>query len=104
MKATYGKLREKDVPVIASVVRIFKKHNLKAGLHGTSLWNPKYKDIDILVISLRNQAQKFYQALEELQKRNQAKIINQRGNETVGLDYDIKIEKAVLHVSYVVLL
>jgi hypothetical protein len=100
----YGKLREKDAPILKSVVELFRKHNLKSGLHGTSLWNPNYKDVDLLVISDKNAIVDFYAALEEMKVRRDVKIISQRGNEKIGLDYDVEIGRLILHLSYVILL
>ena len=102
--AVYGKLRKEDVPVLKSVVAILKKHKLNAGLHGTSLWNPKYKDVDLLVVSDKNGAREFLWALDEMKETHGAEILEQKGNETIGLDYDIKIGTLILHLSYVVLL
>src|SRR5574341_2319418 len=84
--SVYGKVRDEDLPVVKSAIGIFKKHNLKAGLHGTSLWNQNYKDIDVLVVSDKNQVSDFYAAFVELEKLG--KVLGQRGNEIVGLDYD----------------
>ena len=100
----YGKIRPEDLPMLKSVVEIFRKHNLKAGLHGTSLWNPRYKDVDVLVVSVENKVNDFYSAFEEVKRQFNAKVLEQKGNETVGLDYDVEIGKLILHLSYVVLL
>ena len=100
----YGKLRQEDIPLFEKVVTIFKDHNLHCGLHGTSLWNAAYKDVDLLVISQSNDVSTFRKALDELQSRLHAEILEEKGNESAGLDYDIKLENMILHVSYVVLL
>jgi len=104
LESKYGKLRKEDIPLIDSVTALFKTHNLRTGLHGTSLWNAKYKDVDLLVCSLQNDVHSFLTSLESLKKEHHAKILEQRGNEHIGLDYDISIGGLILHVSYVVLL
>jgi len=102
MDSVYGKIRNEDLPVLKAIVLIFKKHNLQVGLHGTSLWNPKYTDIDVLVTSAKNGVKDFYAAIENLKKEHQITISKMKGNETVGLDYEMKIANAIIHCSYVV--
>lgn len=106
MENIYGKLRPEDVPTLKSVIELFRKHGLRAGLHGTSLWNAQYKDVDLLVIasSENTDVKNFLEALEDLKKQYLAKILQQKGDKTIGLDYDIEIDKMILHLSYVVLL
>ena len=106
MDEIYGKIRPEDLAALKSVVELFRKNNVKVGLHGTSLWNSKYKDVDLLAVSISGQhgSKNFSKAMEELKKQFSAKIVGQNGNEAVGLDYDVEIGKLVLHVSYVPLL
>jgi len=105
MKEVYGEISAEDLIILKQIIEIFRKANLSCGLHGTSLWNPKYKDVDLLVVSQGSSGVKeFLRALEELQRKLHGKIIDHRGNETIGLDYDVKIGKMNLHISYVVLL
>lgn len=83
----------------------FQKRRLKVGLHGTSLWNSKYKDIDLLAVSDRKTGIKdCIASIADLKKKYRAKVLGHRGNESIGLDYDIKIGKMILHLSYVVIL
>jgi capsular polysaccharide biosynthesis protein len=106
MENIYGKLRPEDVLTLKLVIELFRKHNLRAGLHGTSLWNAQYKDVDLLVVALSENsgAKSFLEALADLKKEYSAKILQQKGEENIGLDYDIEIGKIILHLSYVVLL
>lgn len=105
MEAIYGKMREEDLPILKSAIEVFKKEGLKAGLHGTSLWNAQYKDVDVLVISTEKSGlSHFRKALGLLKKELSANVLQEKGNEEIGLDYDLEIGKLVLHVSYVVLL
>src|SRR3989344_3489559 len=104
MTQKFGKLREEDIPILNEIIVIAKKNGLQFGLHGTSLWNDQYKDVDLLVTSQENNATNFKSFLEEVKEKYSAKIVNERGNEEIGLDCDIKIGRTVLHVSYVVLL
>ena len=83
---------------------IYRKYGLKSGLHGTSLWNQKYKDVDLLVFSLSGDINSFKKAFNELLEKHYGKILGQRGKEISGLDYDVKIGNMVLHLSYVILL
>ena len=104
MKVSYGKLRPEDRPALESAVRAFRANGLRSGLHGTSLWNPRYKDIDLLVVAFEKEGVRdFLKAVSRLKKQG-AKVLAKRGNEKIGLDYDMKFGKAVLHVSYVPLL
>jgi len=102
----YGKLRPEDVPTLKLVIELFRKHGLRAGLHGTSLWNAQYKDVDLLIVapSENSGVKNFLEALEDLKKQYPAKILQQKGGENIGLDYDIEIGAMILHLSYVVLL
>ena len=98
-----GKIRKGDVPAIMSVIKIFKSAWFSCALHGTSLWNKNYKDIDLVVFPRSSRAGgvgKFLVALEQL-KKSGAKIKTARGNEKIGFDYDIDFSKTRLHVSYV---
>jgi hypothetical protein len=105
MSKEYGEIRAEDLVVLKQIIEVFRKANLSCGLHGTSLWNHKYKDVDLLVVSQGTSGVKeFLRTLEELQKKFKAKVTDHRGNETIGLDYDIKIGKMNLHLSYVILL
>ena len=99
-----GKLKTEDVPTIVQIVETLRRNGLQAGLHGTSLWNTKYKDIDLLVCSSSNCTSIFRKALESILKENQGVILEQRGNEKIGLDYDIQIKRIVIHISFVILL
>lgn len=98
-----GKLLEVDKEIILGIIKIFKKHELGIGIHGTSLWNPKYKDVDILAVSKTNNVQAFDKALKELLKQYKGKILDQKGDSYIGLDYDIKIGKLIVHLSFVIL-
>ena len=106
MEKIYGKLREADRPVLEAVVRFFKEAGFSAGLHGTSLWNPQYKDIDLLVFSNAGKvgAAEFLKALKAISQKHRGEVANQKGNEEIGIDCDLKIGPVILHVSYVVLL
>jgi len=106
MKNIYGKIRGEDLPLLESVVQIFKKRGLKGGLHGTSLWNRNYKDVDLLVVSGSSASgvESFLMALDDLKNKHSAKILKEKGNELIGLDYEVEIGKMILHLSYVVLL
>ena len=104
MNTHYGAIRNEDIPVLDSVLAIFKKHNLSVGFHGTSLWNPRYKDIDILVTSSAKDAQLFLTALDDIQKKHQANMTKIQGNNEIGLDYDLVIDNTIIHASYVILL
>ncbi len=108
MGTVYGKIRKSDLRVVEQVIGIFRKRHLRAGLHGTSIWNPHYRDIDLLVVFPKKPRQEgvenFRKGLVDLQKNLGARVIGMRGDETAGLDYDIRISKAFLHISYVVLL
>src|SRR3989338_6687470 len=95
--AIYGKIRDEDLPVLKSVIEIFKKQGFQTGLHGTSLWNKSYKDVDLLVVSSKKDADDFLELLNVLKKQCDAVLMEGRGNKTVGLDYDIKIGKLILH-------
>ncbi len=98
-----GKLRESDKEIILGTINIFKENKLGIGIHGTSLWNPKYKDVDMLAVSKTNNVQDFDKALKELLKQYKGKILEQKGDSTIGLDYDIKIGKLIVHLSFVIL-
>jgi len=104
MEKVYGKLREGDLPVLESTLTLFRKYGLKAGLHGTSLWNSKYKDIDLLVFSQSNDVKVFKEALNELLQVDNVELLGQKGDDVSGLDYDIKIDQTILHLSFVILL
>lgn len=108
MGTAYGKIRKSNLRVVEQVIGIFRKYHLRAGLHGTSIWNSYYRDIDLLVVYLgkskREGIDNFRKALADLQKHFGAKVTGTRGDETAGLDYDIQIQKTFLHISYVVLL
>ena len=105
MADKYGEISADDLILLKQVIEVFRKSNLSCGLHGTSLWNPKYKDVDLLVVSQGTAGVKeFLRALEHLQQKLKAKIVDHRGNDAIGLDYDVKIGKMNLHLSYVVLL
>jgi len=102
----YGKIREEDIGALENLVELFKKHGLRAGLHGTSLWNKNYKDLDLLVVSESEKVgvPEFKVALAELLEMFSATVSGENGDDTIGLDYDIQIGKLVLHLSYVILL
>lgn len=105
MDSVSEKIRKEDLPSLKSVVEILRQHNLMAGLHGTSLWNGKYKDVDLLVISdSADGSKEFFRAVDEIKNGNNAKILEQKGNDTIGHDLDIEVGKMILHLSYVVLL
>jgi len=104
MNEKYGKIRKEDLDTVKKAVKIFHKHKLNVGLHGTSLWNHRYKDIDMLVTSKSNKAKHFLDALEELKHVHGIRIVEERGDKETGLDYYIEIGTLVLHLSYVVLL
>ena len=84
-KTAYGKIRKEDLPLVREIIDIFKKHNLKAGLHGTSLWNPRYMDIDLLVVSNKNLVDDFLEATKEIKnkdaEKNQKSIKRENGKE-----------------------
>jgi hypothetical protein len=88
------------------VVHIFGKHRFQTGIHGTSLWNKQYKDIDVLVFSPSEEVgvEEFHDALQDILVRLDARLLNQKGNETIGIDCEVGIHDAVFHISYVVLL
>ncbi len=104
MNKVYGKLRQEDLPSIEAMVSLFRKHNLFSGLHGTSLWNPNYKDVDLLVTSVTNDVAAFKQALQEMLEAQKGQIVEEKGDDVMGLDYDIRIGSMVLHLSFVILL
>ena len=47
------------------IIKIFRKNKLNCGLHGTSLWNQNYKDVDLLVFSLGDKSENFIKALDD---------------------------------------
>ena len=98
-----GEIRKGDVPAVKSAVKIFKSAGFSCALHGTSLWNKNYRDIDLVVsrpnVNPRDIA-KFLVALERFKKQG-AKIKNAKGNKDIGFDYDVLLQKTRLHVSYV---
>ncbi|MFQ5620586.1 MAG: hypothetical protein ACE5FT_01960 [Candidatus Nanoarchaeia archaeon] len=98
----YGKLRSADKEVFESVVSMFKAHGLDCALHGTSLWNSAYKDIDLLVIG--GTVGDFRKALSEIKKVYDYTLEFEKGNADVGLDLEIIIGEVVLHISYVLIL
>lgn len=101
----YGKIRPPDRILLEKVVSIFKNHGLQAGLHGTSLWNSRYKDIDVLVVQsdAKHCVPEFLSAIEEIKTQFDCEVVNQLGNASIGYDLHIKFSHLVLHVSYVVL-
>ena len=99
MHHQYGKLQEKDLPLLESVVEVFKRHGFNAGLHGTSLWNPNYKDIDLLIVGKDTAA--FRKALVEATMKCKGQIDNLKGSTEIGLDCDLKTPHAIIHISYV---
>lgn len=103
--ARFGRLRIEDVPILEKALSILKTHHFQAGLHGTSLWNSNYKDIDLLVISESGNsgAVEFLLALKELETALGGRIQNQKGNETIGYDAELISGSCVFHISYVVL-
>lgn len=104
MNKVYGKLRQEDLPTIEALVSLFRQHNLFSGLHGTSLWNPNYKDVDLLVVSLTNDVAAFKLALQAMLVAQKGEIVEEKGDDVMGLDYDIRIGSMVLHLSFVILL
>lgn len=104
MSNVYGKLRKEDVPILQSLLKSLRKYNLRGALHGTSLWNSKYKDVDLLVISAHNDVIAFKQWLAKALNEHQAQILAEGGNEVIGLDYEPKIKDTVFHISFVRLL
>ena len=106
----YGKIRPVDIPSLETAIGIFNKHGLCAGIHGTSLWNPRYKDIDLIVVHGDNEhcVPEFLSAIEEIKTQLDCEVVNQNGNASIGYDLEIRVNEEsktlVLHVSYVVLL
>lgn len=103
----YGKIRPSDLATVKKVVSLLKRKGLRVGLHGTSLWNRNYKDIDVLVIhpSSNLKGLEYFQfVLEKIGKMPRAKVLGVRGNAEVGLDVDVSLGQTVLHLSYVLLL
>jgi hypothetical protein len=102
-----GKLRKEDVPIIKDIVAILKEFKLNCGLHGTSLWNSSYKDVDLLVFSNNPTGLvDFRKAIQKVSEKFPVAIGKERGNDKIGLDLDLNIDngKIYLHLSYVVLL
>ena len=106
MEKVYGKLREEDRPVLERVVKFFKEAGFGVGLHGTSLWNQHYKDVDLLVFSDAGKAgvMEFLAAVKKISQKHKGEVVNQKGNEEIGIDCDLNIGPVTLHISYVVLL
>ncbi len=104
MDLRYGKVQKRDSAKLKSILAIFKKHHLQCGLHGTSLWTPKYKDIDILVFSPKRLVNDFELAIRAIQRKFKAKILEMRGNEKIGYDGDLQIGKMIYRLSYVIIL
>lgn len=106
MNTKYGNIREEDVPVLEKVLELFEKNGLKAGLHGTSLWNKSYKDIDLLAVSFKETGgvDDFLRVVETLENELGAQVGEMRGNELIGLDCDLEIGPTIFHLSYVILL
>ena len=99
-----GKLRKEHQSLFKEIVEHFKEYNLKAGIHGTSLWNRKYKDVDLLLFSEDNNAASFLQAFETLKSKYPYKILHEKGTPQAGLDYEIEIEGLILHLSFAITL
>ncbi len=102
-KEALGELRKNDIKTLTFATSLFKKYGFSSALHGTSLWNKNYKDIDLVVFPKNSRAGevgKFLVALEKLQKSG-AKIKTARGNKKIGFDYDINFKKSRVHLSYV---
>lgn len=100
-----GKIRQPDRSILGKAISTFKKHGLCAGLHGTSLWNPRYKDIDLLVVQgdTEHCVPEFLSAIEEIKTQFDCEVVNQFGNASIGYDLQIQFPHLVLHVSYVLL-
>jgi hypothetical protein len=95
-------LREEDIPQVQKVVSIFKKHGFGVGVHGTSLWNRKYKDIDLLVFSkdASTNPETYKKVIQELQSEHDAKILEQKGSAELGWDHELNLAETILHISY----
>ncbi|MCH8049145.1 hypothetical protein IH979_00295 [Patescibacteria group bacterium] len=106
MKSVYGQIKKDDITVLKTVVELLKEHDLAVGIHGTSLWNPEYKDIDLVVFGMARRAQPadFLDVIDHLKKDLNAEILKQRGDEKVGFEVELKVRKARFHLSYVILL
>ena len=103
MDKKFGKLRQEDLGVVEEVLSILKAYTLSCGLHGTSLWNAQYKDIDLIAFSQDNDISAFRSAIKELQEKG-AVIEQERGDEVVGIDLDVSYKGSALHLSFVILL
>ena len=97
----YGKIRPEDIPTVEIAVKVFAKHGLSAGVHGTSLWSDAYTDLDLLVFSEKNDADSFRKALEELVTMLNSSIVLQKGDDEIGLDYELQTDTVLLHLSFV---
>ena len=91
----YGKIRSEDVFLLEFVLKVMRKR----GLHGTSLWNRNYKDIDLLVIGKNED---FAKAIKVLEKNGS--ILDYKGDSTIGHDYNLRLKDARFHISNVILL
>ena len=104
MKADYGRLRKADIPKLESLVRFFGKLQMHCGLHGTSLWNSHYKDVDLLVFSSKSNPTKFLRMLKSFVKSKNGKLLEERGNPLIGYDVDVRLGRTIFHISYVLIL
>ena len=56
------------------------------------------------MVSLTNDVAAFKLALQAMLEAQKGEIVEGRGDEVMGLDYDIRIGSMVLHLSFVILL
>ncbi|MEK6902077.1 MAG: hypothetical protein AABX02_00620 [archaeon] len=104
MDERFGRLRPADVSKLESLIDWFAKAGFRCGLHGTSLWNAKYKDIDLLVFSSKPKSDSFLRTFNKVLKLSGATLIEQRGNSQIGFDMDVRWGRTIFHLSYVVVL
>ena len=100
----YGKVQPEDKKALKLLIREFKSKAFHCGIHGTSLWNKNYKDIDILVFSVINRSKSFIEVIENLIKKMGFKLLYKKGTKDAGLDYEMEKGNCIFHISYVILL
>ncbi len=100
----YGKIRADDQAAISQAETLFFSKGFQVGFHGTSLWNSRYKDIDMLVIDPAGKlgADTFRDVLGTLEKEYRAKVHWVAGNDDTGLDFEVNIKDTLLHISWVI--
>ena len=83
-----------DMPLAEAFVGFFKRFRLEA----TVLLIFEQSVQIAIVGQSHNEYVRFHEALECLKKEQDAKIIKQCGNETVGLEYEVHLGHMQVHV------